>query len=201
MPSVPALRRGSMDIIYEQGGGLDVHKDTVVACVRIVAEGKTRRECRTFSTTTDQLVELRVWLEECRCTHVAMEATGVYWMPVFRILGEGVFELIVANAAHIKNVPGRKTDVNDATWIADLLACGLIKASCVQNEAVKWFRTLLRTRKQLTREQTRHVQRLQKTLEEANIKLDSVISDVMGLSGRRMVEAMIAGERNPQKLA
>src|SRR3979411_501049 len=192
-------RRISMDVLYERVAGLDVHKDTVVACVRIVADGKTKRECRTFSSTTEQLIELRAWLEECRCTHVAMEATGVYWMPVFRILGEGPFELIVANAAHIKNVPGRKTDVNDATWIADLLACGLIKASCVQNEAVKWFRSLTRTRKQLVREQTRHVQRIEKTLVEANIKLNSVISDIMGASGRRMIEAMIYGVRQPRQ--
>src|ERR1700738_5328148 len=120
-----------MDILYERVAGLDVHKDTVVACVRIVADGQTKRECRTFATTTEQLVELRAWLEECRCTHVAMEATGVYWMPVFRILGDGGFELIVANAAHIKNVPGRKTDMNDAMWIADLLGCGLVQASFV----------------------------------------------------------------------
>ena len=97
-----------MDILYERVAGLDVHKDTVVACVRILAEGNTRRECRTFATTTDQLMELRTWLEECRCTQVAMEATGVYWMPVFRILGEGSFELVVANAAHIKNAQDRR---------------------------------------------------------------------------------------------
>src|SRR6202011_4043974 len=123
---MPAGQRGGeegMDILYERVAGLDVHKDTVVACVRIMAAGKTTRECRTFATTTEQLKELRTWLEECRCTHVAMEATGVYWMPVFRILDAGKFELIVANAAHIKNVPGRKTDMNDAMWIADLLAC------------------------------------------------------------------------------
>lgn len=126
-----SVKEKNMDILYERVAGLDVHKDTVVACVRIVADGKTKRECRTFTTTTEQLAELRAWLEECRCTHVAMEATGVYWMPVFRILGEGQFELTVANAAHIKNVPGRKTDMNDAMWIADLLACGLIKASFV----------------------------------------------------------------------
>ena len=100
-----------MDILYERVAGLDVHKDTVVACVRIVADGKTRRECRTFAATTEQLMDLRAWLEECRCTHVAMEATGVYWMPVFRILGDGGFELVLANAAHIKNVFGRTTDV------------------------------------------------------------------------------------------
>ena len=190
-----------MDILYERVAGLDVHKDTVVACVRIVADGKTKRECRTFTTTTEQLAELRAWLEECRCTHVAMEATGVYWMPVFKILGEGGFELVVANAAHIKNVPGRKTDLNDAMWIADLLACGLIKASFVPEEDVQELRSLLRTRKQLVHEQTRHVQRIQKTLTEANIKLDSVLSDIMGASGRRIIEAMIEGMHNPQRLA
>src|SRR5260370_6033642 len=130
-----------------------------------------------------------------------MEAAGVYWMAVVRILGEGPFELIVANAAHIKNVPGRKTDVNDAMWIADLLACGLIKASFVPNEEIQELRSLTRTRKQLVREQTRHVQRIEKTLAEANIKLDSVISDIMGASGRRVIEAMIAGVRQPRKLA
>jgi transposase len=190
-----------MDILYERVAGLDVHKDTVVACVRITADGKATRECRTFATATEQLVELRVWLEECRCTHVAMEATGVYWMPVFRILGEGKFELMVANAAHIKNVPGRKTDVNDAMWIANLLACGLIKASFVPTEEMQELRALTRTRKQLVREQTRHVQRIDKTLAEANIKLGSVISDIMGASGRRIIEAMIAGIRQPRKLA
>jgi transposase len=201
MPPARAMKEKNMDILYERVAGLDVHKDTVVACVRIVADGKTKRECRTFATTTEQLVELRAWLEECRCTHVAMEATGVYWMPVFRILGDGGFELVLANAAHIKNVPGRKTDMNDAMWIADLLACGLIKASFVPTEEMQELRALTRTRKQLVREQTRHVQRIEKTLAEANIKLDSVISDIMGASGRRIIEAMIAGVRQPRKLA
>lgn len=190
-----------MDILYERVAGLDVHKETVVACVRIMADGKARRECRTFATTTDQLMELRAWLEECQCTHVAMEATGVYWMPVFRLLDAGKFELIVANAAHIKNVPGRKTDMNDAMWIADLLACGLIQASFVPNEEIQELRALTRTRKQLVREQTRHVQRIDKTLAEANIKLSSVLSDIMGASGRRMIEAMIRGVRQPRQLA
>ncbi len=190
-----------MDVLYERVAGLDVHKDMVVACVRMLVDGKTKRECRTFAATTEQLVELRAWLEECRCTHVAMEATGVYWMPVFRILGDGGFELIVANAAHVKNVPGRKTDINDATWLADLLACGLIKASFVPNEGVQELRALTRTRKQLIREQTRHMQRIEKTLAEANIKLGSVISDIMGASGRRIIEAMIAGVRQPKQLA
>src|ERR1700758_3155119 len=201
MPPARTVEEKSMDILYERVAGLDVHKDTVVACVRIAADGKTRRECRTFAAPTEQLVELRAWLEDCRCTHVAMEATGVYWMPVFRILGEGDFELIVANAAHIKNVPGRKTDMNDAMWIADLLACGLIKASFVPTEEVQELRALTRTRKQLVREQTRHVQRIEKTLAEANIKLGSVISDIMGASGRRMIQAMIDGVRQPRQLA
>jgi len=130
-----------------------------------------------------------------------MEATGVYWMPVWKILSEGDFELIVANAAHLKNVPGRKTDMNDAMWIADLAACGLIKASFVPEEDFQELRSLMRTRKQLSREQTRHVQRIQKTLEEANIKLDSVLSDIMGASARRMIQAMIEGVRDPGKLA
>lgn len=130
-----------------------------------------------------------------------MEATGVYWKPVWNILSEGNFELVVANAAHIKNVPGRKTDMNDAMWIADLMACGLIRASFVPPEAVEELRGLTRTRKQLVREQTRHVLRIQKTLTDANIRLTSVITDIMGVTGRRMIQAMIDGVRDPYKLA
>jgi transposase len=190
-----------MDVIYERAAGLDVHKETVVATVRVMVGAKVERECQTFATTTAGLRVLLAWLTEARCSHVAMEATGVYWKPVWNILSDGDFELIVANAAHIKNVPGRKTDVNDATWIADLLACGLIRGSFVPDEKFQELRALQRTRKQLVREQTSHVQRLQKTLEEANIKLDSVISDIMGLSGRAMIEALIAGESDPERLA
>ena len=190
-----------MEVMHERCAGLDVHKAMIVACVRIMAGGKVGRECRTFETTTAGLLALLAWLMESGCRHVAMEATGVYWKPVWNILSDGAFELMVANAAHIKNVPGRKTDVNDAMWIADLVACGLIKASFVPEEPIQELRSLLRARKQLTREQTSHIQRIQKTLEEANIKLDSVISDILGLSGRRMIEAMIAGVRNPFKLA
>jgi transposase len=190
-----------MEVMHERVAGLDVHKAMIVACVRLMAGGKVVRECRTFETTTAGLLALLAWLVEQGCTDVAMEATGVYWKPVWNILSDGGFELIVANAAHIKNVPGRKTDVNDATWIADLVACGLIKASFVPEEAIQELRSLLRARKQLTREQTSHIQRIQKTLEEANIKLDSVISNILGVSGRRMIEAMIAGVRNPAKLA
>jgi transposase len=190
-----------MEMMHKRVAGLDVHKAAVVACVRLMSGRKVKRECRTFQTTTEGLLALLGWLKACRCTHVGMEATGVYWMPVWKILSEGDFELTVANAAHLKNVPGRKTDVNDATWIADLMACGLIRASFVPDEEIQELRSLMRTRKQLSREQTRHVQRIQKTLEEANIKLDSVLSDIMGASARRMIEAMIAGVRSPQKLA
>jgi transposase len=190
-----------MEVMQERVAGLDVHKAMIVGCVRVMAAGKVERECRTVETTTAGLLALLAWLSESGCTHVAMEATGVYWKPVWNILSDGDFELIVANAAHIKNVPGRKTDVNDATWIADLVACGLIKASFVPEEAIQELRSLMRARKQLTREQTSHVQRIQKTLEEGNIKLSSVISDILGVSGRRMIEAMIAGVRNPARLA
>ncbi len=190
-----------MEVMHERVAGLDVHKETVVACVRLMAGRKPTRECRTFATTTEGLLSLLAWLTANQCSQVAMEATGVYWTPVWKILSDGEFALIVANAAHIKQVPGRKTDMNDAMWIADLLACGLIKASFVPEEDIQELRSLMRTRKQLVREQTRHVQRLEKTLEEANIKLDSVISDIVGVSGRRMIEAMIGGERNPRRLA
>src|SRR5271166_3485750 len=154
-----------MEVMHERVAGLDVHKAVIVACVRIMAGGKISRECRTFETTTAGLEALLGWLTQSGCTHVAMEATGVYWKPVWNILSDGKFELILANAAHIKNVPGRKTDVNDATWIADLVAFGLIKASFVPGEKIQELRSLMRARKQLVREQTRHIQRIQKTLE------------------------------------
>ena len=190
-----------MEVLYPHCAGLDVHKDTVVACVRHMANGEVRREVRTFKTTTKELLALSDWLAGEGCTHLAMEATGVYWKPVWHVLSDGDFTLLLANAAHVKNVPGRKTDVNDATWLADLLAHGLIRGSFVPDEQTQEMRTLLRTRKQLVRERSSHVQRLQKTLEDANIKLDSVISDIMGLSGRAMVEALIAGESEPDQLA
>ena len=121
--------------MHERVDGLDVHKQTIVACVRVMVGGKASRECRTFETTTSRLEALLGWLEESGCTHVTMEATGVYWKPVWNILSDGKFESMVANAAHIKNVPGRKTDMNDAMWIADLLSCGLIRASFVPEQA------------------------------------------------------------------
>src|ERR1039458_7730195 len=150
-----------MEVMHECVAGLDVHKAMIVACVRLMSGGKITRECRTFETTTSALVSLLEWLTQAGCSHVAMEATGVYWKPVWNILSDGAFELVLANAAHIKNVAGRKTDVNDATWIADLVACGLIKASFVPEEEIQELRSLLRARKQLTREQTRHELRTQ----------------------------------------
>lgn len=190
-----------MDVLHQCCAGLDVHKDTVVACVRIAARGGTRREVRTFKTTTRELLALSDWLAAHGCTHVAMEASGVYWKPVWHILDDGGFALVLANAAHVKAVPGRKSDVNDAAWLADLEAHGLIRASFVPDAATQELRGLLRTRKQLVREQVGHTQRIQKVLEDANIKLDSVISDVVGVSGRRMLEALIAGESDPATLA
>jgi len=190
-----------MEVLHPRCAGLDVHKETVVACVRIASGGEVSRAVRTFETTTTRLIELAEWLEANGCTHAAMEATGVYWKPVWQVLAAGGFELVLANAAHVKNVPGRKTDVNDATWLAELLAHGLIRASFVPGPEIQELRGLLRTRKQLVREKASHVQRLQKTLEEANIKLESVLSDVMGRSGRAMIQALIAGETDPAKLA
>jgi len=190
-----------MEVLYRRCCGLDVHKETVVACLRVVSGDEVIREVRTFETTTASLMALSEWLAKNGCTHVAMEATGVYWKPVWHILDDGDFQLILANAAHVKNVPGRKTDVNDATWLADLLAHGLIRASFVPDTQTQELRTLLRTRKQLVREKSSHILRVQKMLEDANIKLDSVITDVMGMSGRAMIEALIAGESNPAKLA
>jgi transposase len=190
-----------MEVMYPRCAGLDVHKETVVACVRIASGGEASRSVRTFTTTTAGLIELGEWLEENGCTHVAMEATGVYWKPVWQVLADGSFELILANAAHVKNVPGRKTDVNDAMWLAELLAHGLVRASFVPEPEIQELRGLLRTRKQLVREKASHVQRVQKTLEEANIKIESVLSDVMGRSGRAIIQALIDGETDPAKLA
>jgi len=190
-----------MDILHTHCAGLDVHKDTVVACVRHGSEGRVKREVRTFKTMTTDLLALSDWLAREGCTHIAMEATGVYWKPVWHILSDGDFALTLANAAHVKAVPGRKSDVNDATWLADLLAHGLVRASFVPDAQTQEQRGLLRTRKQLVRERASHVQRLHKTLEDANVKLDSVMSDVTGLSGRAMIGALIAGESDPDTLA
>ena len=191
-----------MDVIVDRCAGLDVHKKTVMATIRMPdGEGGRSQATREFATFTGRLVELRDWLLANNVTQVAMEATGVYWKPVWHVLSDGDFALVLANAAHVKNVPGRKTDVNDATWLADLMAHGLIRGSFVPDARTQELRALLRTRKQFVRERSSHIQRLQKALEDANIKLDSAISDVMGRSGRAMIEALIAGESDPDTLA
>ena len=189
-----------MEVICPRCAGLDVHKQTVVACVRIARDGAPLQEVRTFATTTSGLLALADWLDSFGVEHVAMEATGVYWKPVWHVL-EGHFELVLANAAHVKNVPGRKTDVNDAMWLADLLAHGLIRASFVPPVAVQELRTLTRTRKQFVRERSAHVQRIEKVLEDANLKLGVVLSDILGKSGRAVLQALIDGQTDPQRLA
>jgi len=188
-----------MEVIYPRCAGLDVHKQSVVACVRIAINGTLRQEVRTFATTTSGLLALADWLDQHGVEHVAMEATGVYWKPVWHVL-EGHFQLTLANAAHVKNVPGRKTDVNDATWLADLLAHGLIRASFVPPVAVQQLRALTRTRKQFVRERGAHVQRIEKTLEDANLKLGVVLSDIVGQSGRAVLQAIIDGHTDPEFL-
>jgi transposase len=189
-----------MDMLYPCCAGLDIHKETVVACVRKVMGGKVHKEVRTFRAETSGLLALADWLTDAQVTHAAMESTGVYWKPVWNIL-EGVLELLLVNAEHIKQVPGRKTDVKDAEWIAELLQCGLLKASFVPERPVRDLRDLTRQRVQLVRQKVQVANRIQKTLEDANIKLASVASDVLGVSGRAMLRAIIAGEGDPVVLA
>lgn len=189
-----------MEVLHARCGGLDVHKDSVVACARVAENGRVVHEVETFETTTKGLTALRDWLTLQACTHVVMEATGVYWKPVWNVL-EGSFELVLANAAHVRNVPGRKTDVNDATWLSELLAHGLVRASFVPPRPTQELRDLMRTRKQLVREKSSHVQRVQKVLEDANIKLGSAVSNVVGTSGRKMLDAIVAGVTDPAELA
>jgi transposase len=188
-----------MEVLYPRCAGLDVHAMTVVACVRLASGTRVTYEHRTFSTSTRGLLELDEWLTTQTVTHVGMEATGVYWKPVWHVL-EDHFTLVLANAMHIRNIPGRKSDKNDATWIADLLALGLIRSSFVPPAPIQELRDLTRTRKQLVRESNRHTQRIQKTLEDANIKLTEVLSDLLGTSGRAILQALVAGETDPERL-
>ncbi len=189
-----------MEVLYPTCCGLDVHKRTVVACLSSVTEGKRQKELRSFGTTTDDLLSLARWLAESNCQHVAMESTGIYWKPIYNVLA-GQCEVLVANAAHIKAVPGRKTDVKDAEWIADLLQHGLLKASFIPDQAQRELRDLTRTRTILIDERTSAVNRLQKVLEDANIKLAGVATSVLGLSGRLMIEAILEGQSDPKTLA
>jgi len=178
-----------------------VHQATVVACLLIVLKnGKVQKEMRTFGTSTRELLGLRQWLLAEGCTHVAMESTGVYWKPIYAIL-EGTLEIVVANAQHIKKVPGRKTDVKDAEWIADLLCHGLLRSSFVPPKPIRELRDLTRYRRKLVESQTAERNRLLKLLETANIKLASVASNVFGVSGRLMLKALSKGEANPQQMA
>ncbi len=190
-----------MEPIYPCCAGLDVHKDTVVACLRrIDTAGKVHKEVRTFGTMTRDLLALSDWMAEEGVTHVAMESTGVYWKPIFNIL-EGRFHVLLVNAQHIKQVPGRKTDVKDCEWIAQLLQHGLLRGSFIPDRPLRDLRDLTRQRVQLLAERTAVVNRIQKVLEDANIKLASVASDILGASGRAMLQALIGGETDPDRLA
>lgn len=189
-----------MEVLYPRCAGLDVHAGRVTACARIAIGAQVTYEHRTVPTTTRGLLELDEWLAGHSVTHVAMEATGVYWKPVWHVLEEH-FTLVLANAMHIRNVPGRKSDMNDATWIADLLAHGLIRSSFVPPAPIQELRDLTRTRRQLVHEVARHVLRIQKTLEDANLKLTQVMSSIVGVSGRAILNALVAGETNPDRLA
>lgn len=191
----------SLQVLYSRCAGLDVHKKTVVACVLLTAaNGRLSKEVRTFATTTAGLLALRAWLGSHGVTHVAMESTGVYWRPVFNLL-EGSVEVILVNAQHIKALPGRKTDIRDSEWLADLLRHGLVRASFIPPKPIRDLRDLVRYRKALVRNHTQQVNRVHKVLETANIKLSSVASDVLGKSGRDMLEALLAGEQSADTLA
>jgi transposase len=187
--------------VYERCAGLDVHAKTVVACRRFPGErGRQKQEVRTFGTTTPELLSLSDWLTEVGVTHAAMESTGIYWKPVFNVL-ESVCEVILVNAAHVKQVPGRKTDVKDGEWLAELLEAGLLRASFIPPAPIRELQDITRYRKQRVRQRTAEINRAQKILESANIKLGQVATNVVGASGRAMLSALIAGERDPERLA
>jgi transposase len=190
-----------MEVIYARCAGLDVHKKTVVGCViHTKKNGHKEQEKRTFGTTTEELLGLLAWLQEWNCTHVAMESTGVYWKPVYNIL-EDHLEVLLVNARHVKTVPGRKTDISDAEWLADLLRHGLLRGSFVPPREQRNLRDLTRQRSKLVEERARQVNRLHKVLEDANIKLSSVATDVTGVSGRAMLAELIKGHADPATMA
>jgi transposase len=189
-----------MKMLHRRCAGLDVHARFVVVCARVVRSGKVVYEEARFETTTRDLLALATWLEARGITHVVMEATGVYWKPVWHIL-EGSVELVLANAHEVRNLPGRKSDSSDAQWLADLLAHGLVRASFVPPEPIRELRDLTRTRQQLQRQIVQNENRIGKALEDANIKLATVVSDLLGVNSRRIIEALVAGERDPHRLA
>lgn len=186
-----------MEIVIDKGCGLDVHKETVVACV--MGTG-IEKEVRTYGTMTGELLKLKEWLRELGITHVAMESTGVYWKPIFNIL-EDSFEVILVNARHIKNVPGRKTDVKDSEWICKLLRCGLVKGSFIPEKDIRELRDLTRYRKKLVQAISSEKNRIQKVLEDANIKLSSVLSNSFGVSGSEIIEELLKGSQTIEEMA
>lgn len=191
-----------MELLVERCAGIDIGKEELVACVRAPGpKGGRRKETLTFSTFTSQLEAMADWFSSNGVTQVVMEATGSYWKPVWYVLEERGFELLLVNARHVKMVPGRKSDVADAEWLAELLEHGLLRGSFVPPQVIRELRDLTRYRKRLIQEHTSECQRIQKTLEDAGIKLDSVASDVLGVSGRLMLRALVAGERDPEVLA
>ena len=195
------MRRVVMAAIYQCVAGLDVHQKVIVACRRrLLGEGQVESEVERFGTTTRELQRLAAWLAEWSVRQVAMESTGVLWQPVWNVLG-GQFELLLANAQHLKKVPGRKTDVTDAEWIGQCLQCGLLRGSFVPSEQIRQWRDLTRQRTKLLDQRTSVINRIHKTLEGCNIKLGAVASDVMGVSGRAMLRALSAGEQDAEKLA
>jgi transposase len=190
-----------METMFERVAGLDVHKAQVTACVRVpVADGAREQQVAEFATTVRGLVALRDWLEAHGVTHVAMEATGVYWQPLWHVL-EDAFELMLVNARHVKQVPGRKTDLSDAAWICQLMEAGLLRGSFVPPKPQRALRTLTRYRKTQIQERQREANRLHKALEDTGIKLDCVASDILGVSGRAMLDALVAGTTDPEILA
>jgi transposase len=192
-----------MEVVHERCAGLDIGKRLVVVAVRSPGEGPSRRrqEVRSFGTFANDLDALADWLESERVTQVAMEATGVYWKPIWHVLEDRRFELLLVNPTQVKKVPGRKTDVKDAEWIAQLLECGLLRGSFVPPQVIRDLRDLTRYRKRLIQDRVRETLRVQKVLEDAGVKLSSVATNVLGVSARSMIEALIAGERDPDVLA
>lgn len=188
-----------MRVLFTHCAGLDVHKETVVACARLMVGSRVKSVTQQFGTTTSELLRLVDWLHEQGCTQAALEATGVYWKPVWHLL-EGQIELTLANAMEVRNVPGRKSDISDAAWLADLLAHGLIRASFVPPRPIQELRDLTRTRKQLSRQVAQATQRIEKVLEDANLKITSVITHLLGVSGRAILRALIEGETDPERL-
>lgn len=190
-----------MDVILDRVCGLDVHKDSIKACVRIPGQGQKRdQHIATFGTKTEDILALRDWLEQWKVTDVAMESTGEYWKPIYYLL-EDRFHVLLANAAHIKNVPGRKTDAKDGAWIAQLLECGLVAKSFVPPRAIREIRDLTRYRKKLIQQRTEEVLRLHGVLQRAGIKLSSVASNIVGVSGRAILKALVEGNKDPAAMA